>query len=234
MNLTREEVESALPANLKGAATQEFTDKVNQIVSDPEEAELVRNNFVSYTSVLKEGKFRTEDYLNAVTYVSFKLMGYNSFDSYVKTFEDRYTAMVAAGKSRKEISSYVTHYNRNQLVNLILEQSLVPSWVLNQDAFQKAINTQVDIMTNSNSDIARTQAANSLMTHLKRPEPKNLQLQVNVSESQAMLDLKSALSELAKKQIDAIESGTPTKLIAGSAIVDAEFTEVGPDQTGAG
>jgi hypothetical protein len=74
-DLTREMVERALPANLKSAATQAFTDQINQIVSDPIIAEQVRENFISYSRVLHEGKFKTEDYLHAVAYVSFKLMG---------------------------------------------------------------------------------------------------------------------------------------------------------------
>ena len=66
--LTREMVEKSLPANLKSAATQQLTDQINNIVSDPLIAQQVRDNFISYSSVLKDGKFKTEDYLHAVAY----------------------------------------------------------------------------------------------------------------------------------------------------------------------
>ena len=68
--LTREVIEKALPANLKSAITPELVARLNSVTMDQVVAEQVRDNFISYTGVLKDGKFRTEDYLNAVTFVS--------------------------------------------------------------------------------------------------------------------------------------------------------------------
>jgi len=65
-------VQKAVPANLKNAVTQTLVDKINTISSEPLIAEQIRDNFISYTGVLKEGKFKTEDYLNAVAFVSTK------------------------------------------------------------------------------------------------------------------------------------------------------------------
>ena len=134
--LTKEQIEKAVPAHLKSNITQSLVDLVNNVSGDPEFAEQVRQNFISYTSVLKDGKFKTEDYLNAVTYVSYKVMGYSNQESYAKTFPQRYAALVAKQTSSKDIAAYVSAYNKGKLVNLILEQTLVPSWVLNQDLYQ--------------------------------------------------------------------------------------------------
>ena len=60
--------------------------------------------------------------------------------------------MLSAGKNAKDISSFVTSYNKNKLVNLILEQSMIPSWVLNQDMYQKALNVQCELMLTANSE----------------------------------------------------------------------------------
>ena len=76
--LTQQEVVKALPANLKSCVTQSLVDNINNISADPLIAEQIRNNYISYTAVLKDGKFKTEDYLSAVAYVSFKLMGYTN------------------------------------------------------------------------------------------------------------------------------------------------------------
>lgn len=238
MTLTREQVEQALPANLKTSATQQLTDLVNSIVSDPLIAEQVQTNFISYASVMKDGKFKTEDYLHAVVYVSYKLMGYSNRESYEKTFPQRYAALVAKGVTSKDIAAYVAAYSKGKLVNLIMEQSLVPTWVLNQHLFQEAINTQAELMRTSNSDKVRTEAANSLLTHLKKPEVKQFQIDMEVKDSSGMTELKNTLRGLAEKQTELINAGVTTREIAAtpllsgpSEVVEGEFTESGTEET---
>lgn len=70
---------------------------------------------------------------DAVTFVSYRVMGKNNKTSYQLTFPDRYTNLVARGATDKDISSFVTAYSKNILVNRIMEQSIVPSWVLNSN-----------------------------------------------------------------------------------------------------
>lgn len=223
MTLTVQQVATALPANLKGAATQQLVDQINNIVSDPLIAEQVRDNFMSYTNVLKDGKFKTEDYLHAVTYVSFKLMGLSNQDAYFRTFPARHAALVAKGTSSKDISAYVSAYNKGKLVNLILEQTLVPTWVLNQDIWQKAINTQADLMVNAQSELVRTTAANSILTHLAKPKAVGPLINLDMRESSGMNELRNVLTELAQKQRDLIASGTSsTKEIADQRIIEGE------------
>jgi hypothetical protein len=224
--LTREMVERALPANLKSAATQQLTDQINTIVADPLIAEQVRENFISYSGVLKDGKFKTEDYLHAVAYVSFKLMGNSNQDAYFRTFPQRHQALVAKGTTTKDISAYVAAYARGKLVNLILEQSLVPSWVLNQELYQKAINVQADLMMTANSEKVRTDAANSLLTHLTKPKEAGPLVSIDMRETSGMSDLKIMLTQLAQNQRQAIQDGTSTKDIAAQRIIDIEFDSV--------
>ena len=225
--LTVDQVEKALPANLKNSATQALTDQINNIVADPLVAEQVRNNFISYTSVLKEGKFKTEDYLHAVTYVSFKLMGLSNQDAYFRTFPARHAALVAKGTSSKDISAYVSAYNRGKLVNLILEQTLVPTWVLNQDLYQKAINTQADLMMNAQSEMVRTTAANSILTHLAKPKEAGPLINLDMRETSGMNELKDMLRSLAEKQREAIQGGNlTTKDIAEQKVIEGESTRV--------
>lgn len=230
--LTRDQVEQALPPNLKAAATQQFTDKINNITADPVVAEQVRENFVSYTSVLKDGRFKTDDYLSAVTYVSYKLMGLTNQDAYIRTFPQRYQQLLAKNTSSKDIAAYVSAYNKGKLVNAILEQTLVPTWVLNQDIYQKAVMTQLDLMVNAQSEKVRTEAANSILTHLKRPEVKSVNLNLGVQESSGLTELKNLMTDLAQKQIKAIESGTPTLEIAAQPIIEGEYVEVDAGKTG--
>lgn len=225
--LTKQEVERALPASLKGAVTDHLVDSINNIAADPMVAEQIRNNFISYTGVMKDGKFKTEDYVSAVTYVSYKLMGYSNQESYVRTFPLRHQALVAKGTTPREVSAYVAAYARGKLVNLIMEQCLVPTWVLNQELFQKAINTQAELMLDDTiSPKVRSDAANSLMTHLKKPETQNFQISMDVKESSGLNELKDSLKQLAEMQIKLIEDGVDTKFIAATPLVEGTFKEI--------
>ncbi len=218
--ITLDEVRRAMPPKLKGSATQELTDKINQISTDPEASRNIRENFVSYTSILSDGRFKTEDYLNAVSYISFKLMGYTNKEAYVRTFPQRYTDMVSRGVTDKDISSFIAAYNKNRLVNLILEQTLVPTWVLNQDLYQKAINTQAQLMLDAKSEKVRSDAANSLLTHLKRPEAQQVELSITHKDNSGIEELNETLRKLANQQQEAIKSGISTQQITHQKLID--------------
>lgn len=223
--MTVEVLREVLPKNLRGVATQEFADKINSIVSDPMVAEEVRNNFLTYSKVLNEGKFKTEDYLNAVVYATHKAMGYTNKDAYARTFPDRYSALIAKGADEKTISAYVAMYHKNKLVNLILEQAAIPMWLLNQDVYQKAINTQLGIMSDPDvSPKVRAEAANSILTHLKPPEVKKFEIDVGVKNEGGIEDLKATMRELAQTQLQAIERGMGVKDLAARKLtaIDAE------------
>jgi hypothetical protein len=225
--LSRDLVEQALPPNLKSAATQALTDKINQAVSDPILAEEIQKNFISYTSVLRDGKYKTEDYLNAVIFCSYKLMDMTDHDAYAKTFPQRYNQLVAAGTPQKTISAYVSMYKKNQLVNKILEQSLIPTWVLNAHNYQKAINTQVEIMEDpSVNAMARTAAANSVLTHLAKPKEVGPLISIDMKETSGMTELRQMMEKLAQNQLAAIGSGVSPKEIGAQKVIDGKAEEV--------
>ena len=219
MTLTLHQVAHALPPNLKNNVTQQLVDNINNCVADPIMAEAIKDNFLSYTQVLSEGKFKTEDYLSAVMYVSFKLMGMTNQDAYSRTFPARYRTLLNNGTSAKDISSYVSMYNKGRLVNLILEKSLIPTWVLNQHIYQKAINVQADLMANANSEMVRMQAANSILTHLVKPKEVGPLINLDLREGSGLNELKATLTQLAQQQRDLIGQGVTTKSIADQGLV---------------
>jgi hypothetical protein len=224
--LTVDDISKALPPSLRSAATQQLADQVNNIIADPLVAESVRENFVSYASILKDGKFKMEDYLHAVVYVGFKLMGMSNKRAYELTFPARMNNLIGRGATGKDISAYVSAYAKGKLVNLLLEQSMIPTWVLNQDAYQKAINKQVSLMATANSELVQTQAANSLLTHLKKPEVKEFQISMETKENSGMRQLMDTMASLAQRQLDLIANGVSTKDIAALPLVEAEYTDV--------
>lgn len=229
--LSIEQFRHALPDQMKKTVNQELVDRINNLITHPEMFEEYRDNLLSYAFILKDGKFKMDDFINAIKYVSHKLRGATNIDAYVRTFPTKYQEFLARGVSSKDISSYVTSYNKNKLVNLIYEQSMVPSWVLNQDLYQKALNVQAELMLTANSEKVRSDAANSILTHLKQPETTKVQLDIGVKDDQTIASLQNAVQALAAQQRDAIRAGlVNAQEVAHSKIitdvVDVEAKEV--------
>lgn len=221
--ITIELLQKTLPSNLRTAATQGMVDMLNTVSTNQQEAELIRENFLGYTAVLSEGKYKTEDYLNAVKYVSFKLMKCSNEEAYVKTFPQRYQRMVADGVKPKDIGAYVYAFSKNKLVNRIMEQTMVPSWVLNQDIFQEAINTQASLMRDTDvSPKVRSDAANSLLTHLAKPKEAGPLINLDMRDTSGMKEMKELLVRMAQQQQGLIKDGMTAKEIAASVIIDVE------------
>ena len=205
--LTLDQFKMALPDKVKKSINQELIDQINNTLSDPEMFESYRDNLLSYTKVMADGKFKISSYIDAVRYVSFKLMGCSNIEAYTKTFPDKYNRFVQQGVNAKDIASYVTAYNKSKLVNLIFEQTLIPSYVLNQDLYQRALNVQADLMMNAKSEKVRCDAANSLLTQLKAPEVKKVELDIGVKEDGSIAALRATTLELARQQRLMVESG---------------------------
>ena len=208
--LTVEQFKQALPSQFKASVNQELIDQINTTLADPNLYETYRDNLLSYTQVMRDGKFKLVDYVNAVKYCSHKIMGATNIDAFVKTFPNRYQRFLASGTGQKDIASYITSYNKSKLVNLILEQSLIPSWVLNQDLYQKAINVQAELMINANSEKVRSDAANSLLNHLKPPEVQKVELDIGMKEHSSLNALRQSTMDLVEQQKKMVASGMLT------------------------
>lgn len=221
--LTVEQLKDALPAKVKRGVNQELIDQINLVLSEPELYEAYRDNLVSYTSVMQDGKFTIEQYINAVKYVSHKLMGCSNIDAYSRTFPQKIIGFKAQGVADKDIASYVTAYNKTKLVNLIFAQSMIPTHVLNQDLFQKALNVQADLMMNAKSEKVKSDAAAHLMNALKPPEVKKVELDITTREDSAISSLRQSTMELVAAQRLAIQAGTlNAEQVAHSKIVTVD------------
>lgn len=225
--LTVEQFRQALPDKVKKSVNQELIDQVNRTLSNPEEFESYRDNLLSYTRVMADGRFKVQEYVNAVRYVSHKLMGCTNIEAYTKTFPDKFARFSAQGVAAKDIASYVTAYNKSKLVNLIFEQTLIPSYVLNQDLYQKALNVQAELMISAKSEKVRSDAANSLLTQLKMPEIKKVELDIGIKEDSSIGALRQATLELARQQRLALQSGQMTaQEVAHTRVAHANSADV--------
>lgn len=223
-DITKDQLVKVLPKHLALNVNDSLVDTINNTITDPFMREAYRDNLISYTGVLKEGRFTVESYLDAVRYISFKLRGDKNQIAYVKTFPDRYQNMLDMGHDAKEINRNVSAYNKNKLVNLIFEQSMIPTHVMNADIYQDAINVQANLMNDPDvSAKVRTDAANSLLTHLKKPETK-LELDITVKEDSSIKELNDATRALVAQQREMLMKGvtTATQVAHSKLIIEGE------------
>jgi hypothetical protein len=229
--LTVDQFRTALPDKVKKSVNQELIDQINATLAEPELYENFRDNLISYTRVMQDGRFKITQYVAAVKYVSHKLLGCTNREAYSRTFPDKILSFMVQSVTQKDVDTYVSAYNKSKLVNLIFEQTLVPTHVLNQDLYQQALNVQADLMLNAKSEKVRTDAANALLTQLKMPEVTKVELDVNIKEHSSISVLREATLELARQQRLQIGSGAMNaQEIAHSKmqIEDARVVEMQP------
>ena len=226
--LTLNQVKESLPVNFRNNVTQDMVNQLNTLSTDPHEARIIRDNVITFAQVLQEGRFKFGEYVKAAMYVSYKLMGKSNLESYKLTFPDRYADMVKTNKPSKDVASIVSAYNKGLIVTKITERSIVPSWVLNQDIFQKALETQHDIMIDTAMPARdRVAAANSLIMALKKPDVLKAELEVTIKNDDGMAALEERLNALSKKQLEILnmDPNMTAQDIAEMALV-ADMREV--------
>jgi hypothetical protein len=222
--MTVDQFKQALPDKVRKAVNTELITKINTTLSDPDMYETYRENLLSYAHVMQDGKFKVTNYIDAVKYVSQKLMGKTNLDAFSTTFPDKIQRWTQQGVVSKDIASYVTAYNKSKLVNLIMEQTLIPSWVLNQDLYQKALNVQAELMVSANSEKVRSDAANSILTHLKQPETQKFELDIAVKKDSSIDALRQTTMELVAQQRLMLQSGAmnPQEVAHSNLVIEGE------------
>lgn len=219
--MTEEEFKEALPVEFKKSVNPTLMNQINGILADPETMQYFRENLLSYTGVMKEGRFKTSSYVSAIKYVSFKLFGASNKDAYAKTFPEKMVYYKKQGTSSKDIASYSTAYNKTKLVNLIMAQSMIPVHILNAPMFQAALNVQAGLMMTAYSEKVRSDAADSVLKHLKPPEIKAaVELNVETKQDKTLDILRDTVGALVAQQKANIRSGGATaKTIAEGVLV---------------
>lgn len=206
--------------------TQDFLDKIEASVTNSEVAEQFKENFVTYLNVLSKGKYKMDDYISAVKYVSYKLLGYSNIKAYAATFPDRYQRLKDEGQ--QQIEAFVSMYARGKLVNQIFEQTMVPTYVLNAPLHQEALNELAMMIKDPDvRGMTKVKACEAILQHTKQPEVVKGELIIGIEQSDTINDLREIVENLADTHKVLLErKGMTLKQIAETNIIDAEYTEV--------
>lgn len=221
---TEDMVRDALPVKFKNLATPDLTEKLNKMMVDPIAGEAFRSNFLTYANVITTGKHSLEEYANAIKYVTYKLFGKSSVDAFCLTFPERAKGILDRnGNNNKHLCSHANAYNGTKLVTNIMEQTLVPSWILNAPLHQEALERLQSIMNNEKErGMTRVKAAEAILNATKQPETKNIKLEMDFNQEaiDGLEALRKANASLAVAQREALALGTSLKSIAEQEIIE--------------
>ena len=224
--LQLEAVKKLVPKAQRTMITQDFLDKIVASVTNSEVAEQFKENFVTYLNVLSKGKYKMDDYISAVKYVSYKLLGYSNIKAYAATFPDRYQRLKDEGQ--QQIEAFVSMYARGKLVNQIFEQTMVPTYVLKAPLHQEALNELAMMIKDPDvRGMTKVKACEAILQHTKQPEVVKGELTIGIEQSDTINDLREIVENLADTHKVLLErKGMTLKQIAETNIIDAEYTEV--------
>ena len=226
MSFELEAVKKLLPKNQRNMITQEFLDTIENSMSNSLIADQFKENFITYLNVLSTGKYKIEDYINAVKFVSFKLLNYSNLDAYTATFPERYQRLRNEGQ--EQIDSFASAYAKGKLVIQIYQQTLVPSYVLNAPLHQEALNKLAVMINDPNvKGLIRVKACEAILNNTKPPESIKHEFSFGVDQQDTISDLRAITEELASTYRLALENGkTDLQSIANAKIITLDCEEI--------
>lgn len=228
--VTVEELKILYPVKVAGKVLEQAAEILNTATEDMDYvmAKEFRDNCLSFIDILKNSKSRVSfaDYVNACKFATFKLAGNTDVRAYALTFPDRIRRMERDKVPNSHLYQYASIYSKNKTVVEVMAKLVVPTHIMFQDIFHQAVKVQAELMVDDSiSPKVRSDAANSLMTHLKTPEVKQAELKVDVQGSGAIEQLAEALGSLSGKQSEMLREGKYSL----KDIREATIIEVGDD-----
>ena len=218
--LALETVKKLVPKNQRTMITQEFLDKIEASVQDSLIAEQFKENFITYLNVLSKGKYKMDDYISAIKYVSYKLLGYTNIDAYAATFPERYNRLKQEGQQK--IDAFVAMYNKGKLVMQIYEQTIVPTYVLNAPLHQEALNELAKMIKDpSVRGMTKVKACEAILQHTKQPDIVKGELTIGIEQQDTISELRDVVEQLAEvNRLSIAKNIKSIKEVAEAKIID--------------
>lgn len=222
---TKEQLQRLLPRNKKHLANENILALLRDPLDSSHISEFITDNFINYTDLLKDSTtYGLKDYINAIKFASFRMLGDTWVDCYKKTFPDRYDEHFADGKTLEALRARADGFSRTKLVQSILERGYIAPYLLNQPLFQQALNVAGKIMLDEKvSAMARVQAAKTVLEYTKAPEIQKLQMEVGIKASDDLMQLEDTMNKLADVVYTGIQNGKLTsKEVIESTIIEVD------------
>ena len=193
----------------------EFVDRLNNLGGDSKVlSKIYKDNFFSWLKAVSGDdwdcrKYGIEDYVNAVKFVSLRLLGNTILDSYKEVFPDRvmlvekeYEEDGDSSKLKERLNWLASAYSKGKLVVKILQLTLVPSYIINAPLYDEALQKLADMIRNDEvRGMAKVKACEAILEATKQPEVIEQNVNVNVGggiiRNEAMDELREVTEKLA-------------------------------------
>lgn len=230
-----EMLRSGVGRRWRGYIDEEFVGRLRRLGGDDEVlSEYMKENFLEWIGVCEGGKWSIEEYINAVRYCSMRLLGRTCEDSYRVVFPEKCIKVMEEyereGDSEKKerIGWLARAYNKSKLVVMIMQQSLVPSYILNAPLYQEALNCLAKmIRDNEVKGMAKVKACEAILEATKQPDEVKGRVDVVIGgvKNDAMEELREVTKELAESLQKQISGGSGLKEVSEIELVKGDGGE---------
>ena len=228
-SMSKEKLKRFLP---KGSA-HSVTDEILRVIACVEdntglEQLEFEKEVLSRINIVSELKCDVDDYVNALQYCILT-NNISNAKAYELVFPERVAKQKAKKKLMEEreargekfvqvnIDSFVSNYNKNEIVVKLKAQMLVDVHIMYAPYFHAAVKKQFDLMNGRASPTpdgefmvvtptVQQKAGESLATLTKAPEESKVTLDMKIKDN-SLDDLKDSLADAAEKQLDMLKSG---------------------------
>ena len=182
---------------------------IETIMEYHEAPEEYAEQLITFSNVLKGGKYKLEGYIKAVQYVSYRQMNLSMVDSYRRTYPDR-CFRNGKPKPKGTVDALSSIYDKTQLVQGILSQMQIPLHIMMVAERVKAANVLANLMMNASSERIQMESADKLLNHIKTPESVKIELDLGSKTDDTIKELNDKLESLANYAQGKIMNGTIT------------------------
>jgi len=182
------------------------------------------DSLIAFEDIGRTSRSSTEQYIKAVQFTSYVIMG----DTYTQAFKKTHPERALKASSDEHITSYASIYANGKLVKEIMQRMTLHNSMLFKDKEFKARKELFNIgMDDTQSGKSRVEALKVFLDNQYREQKDaGININLNAGNGSAIDDINQALTKLATRQQTAIEAGyMDLKEVAESRIIEATIEE---------
>ena len=167
---------------------------------------------VTFSSVLKNGRYKADSYIKAVQYASYRQMNLSMTEAYKRTFPDRCFRRhdQTEKKPQGTIEALASIYDKTQIVQGILTQMQIPLHIMMMSERVRAANVLAYLMVNASNERIQMESADKLLNHINIPETMKVEMDVGFKADETLTQLNATLNKIADVAQSRIKAGTLT------------------------
>ncbi len=184
---------------------------VKLIMENHEAPEEFAEQLVTFSSVLRNGRYKAEGYIKAVQYASYRQMNFSMTKSYRMTFPDR-CFRNGEKKPTGTVEALASIYDKTAIVQGILAQMQIPLHIMMMSERVRAANVLANLMINADNERVQMEAADKLLNHINVPETVKVELDVGFKADETLSQLNDTLNKISEIAQTRIKAGLVTPL----------------------